>query len=303
MKNFKKATSLILLVLGLSACSSGDKPSIPEPETPSKPEKLQIKINANAAGTRVTDNSFDTGDRVGIFVVNYDSGTPGTLALSGNHVNNMGFTYSGNWTADTPIYWKDDKTHADFYLYYPYSASLSSVTAMPFDVKSDQSSLENYKVSELLLGKTLNVTPTESEVAITAQHLMSQANIYLKAGNGFTAESLAAAQVAVKINGALTHATVNIASGEISVSGDATSITPLKSNDTYKALLPPQTISEGNLITVTVDGRDFNLRKAFTFESGKVHKFTVTLSKSSNGVNVNISPWINDGIDNGGTAE
>lgn len=301
MKNFKKATSLILLVLGLSACSSGDKPSMPE--TPQKPEKLQIKINANAAGTRVTDNSFDTGDRVGIFVVNYDSGTPGTLDMSGNHVNNMGFTYSGNWTADTPIYWKDDKTHADFYLYYPYSASLSSVTAMPFDVKSDQSSLENYKASELLQGKTLNVAPTESEVAITAQHLMSQANIYLQNGNGFTAESLAAAQVAVKINGALTHSTVNIASGEISVSGDATSITPLKTDNMYKALLPPQSISEGNLITVTVDGRDFNLCKAFTFESGKVHKFTVTLSKSSNGVNVNISPWINDGNDNGGTAE
>jgi hypothetical protein len=57
---------------------------------------------------------------------------------------------------------------------------------------------------------------------------------------------------------------------------------------------------------VNVDGRDYQLKKAanFTaFEAGKKHKFTVTLSKTSNGVNVNITKWEDDGIDYGGTAE
>lgn len=40
-----------------------------------------------------------------------------------------------------------------------------------------------------------------------------------------------------------------------------------------------------------------------TLEAGKKHKFTVTLSKTSNGVNVNITKWEDDGIDYGGTAE
>lgn len=301
MNHSKTVSILSALALGLSACSSGDKPTMPE--TPSKPEKLQIKINANPGNTRVTDNKFDNGDRVGIFVVNYDSETPGSLSLSGNHVDNMAFSYSGSWTSATPIYWKDDKTHADFYLYYPYSESLPSVYAIPFEVKADQSSEQNYKASEFMTGKTINATPSESAVNITANHLMSQANIYLEPASGFTTESLASANVAVRINGALTHISANLATGEISVSGDAASIVPLKADNMYKALIPPQTIAEGNLITVTVDGRDFNLRKAFKFESGKIHKFTVALSKTSNGVNVDIAPWENDGTDNGGTAE
>lgn len=65
----------------------------------------------------------------------------------------------------------------------------------------------------------------------------------------------------------------------------------------------PQTVADGNLITITADGRDFNLQKGFTFESGKNHNFTITLSKTSAGVNVNITPWIDDDADNGGTAE
>ena len=64
-------------------------------------------------------------------------------------------------------------------------------------------------------------------------------------------------------------------------------------------------VAEGKQI-VNVDGKDYQLKKAdnFTvFEAGKKHQFTVTLSKTSNGVNVNITKWEDDGIDYGGTAE
>ena len=54
---------------------------------------------------------------------------------------------------DTPVYWKDETTPADFYCYYPYMQTVSDVTAVPFSVKADQSTLENYKASELLWGK------------------------------------------------------------------------------------------------------------------------------------------------------
>lgn len=80
-------------------------------------------------------------------------------------------------------------------------------------------------------------------------------------------------------------------------------MSPWRDGDTYKAIIVPQTVDEGKLITVTVDGREFSLKKSFTFESAKSHKFTVVLNKTSNGVNVNINPWNEDDVDNGGTAE
>lgn len=303
----KKLTDLLLyagVALIATSCSksSGDSPEPPDPPTPPVKEKIEIKISPTMAASRATDYGFETNDRIGLFVVNYNGPTPGTLKATGNHVDNMRFTYNGSWTPDNPIFWNDETTHADFYMYYPY-ADVKSVDAYPFAVRADQSTEAAYKASDLLAGKTTDVAPTASAIVISANHVMSRIVILLEAGNGFTRESLAAAQVSVKINGVKCNSTVNLATGVATPTGDAVSVIPLKADNAYKALIVPQTVAEGNLITVNVDGRDFNLKKGFTFDGGKNHKFTVSLSKTSNGINVNINPWGDDGNDNGGTAE
>lgn len=301
LSSLATAMATCSIIVGLNACSSNDTPAVPDKPVATDP--LQIKINATATETRVSDSSFDQGDKVGIYVVNYNGNTPGTLKSTGNHVDNMLFTFNGSWDSATPIYWKDNETHADFYLYYPYRANIASVNAIPFEVKSDQSNEQNYKSSELLTGSSKNVAPTENAVNINARHLMSQINIILEAGDGFKEEDLTSDNISVRINDVCTHCTLNLATGATTPTDLPTTVTPGMKNNVYRALLPPQTVAETNLITVTADGRDFNLRKAFTFESGKVHKFTVRFNKTSNGVNVGITPWENDGTDNGGIAE
>ncbi len=216
----------------------------------------------------------------------------------------MAFTYSGTWAPATPIYWLDDKTHADFYLYYPYRADMNNVESMAVSLKADQSTEEAYKASDFLVGSATDVAPTEQAVSIASRHLMSQMLITLVPGNGFTDETLAAADVSVRINAAMTNATVSLASATVSPTGATSAITPLKTGDfSYKALIVPQEINAGNLITVTVDGRDFNLPRTISLESGHLYRCTVTLSKTSNGINVSIDRWQDDGVDYGGTAE
>ncbi|MDE7350898.1 MAG: fimbrillin family protein [Muribaculaceae bacterium] len=302
MKISYKAFIAALPAFILTGCGGGSDSPEPTPSTPTTPTEKKLEIRISPSMTRATDYGFETGDRVGLYVVNYSGSTPSTLASTGNHVDNMRFTYNGTWTPDTQITWADSKTHADFYLYYPY-ANVQNVAAHTFSVKADQSTEPAYKASDLMAGKALNVAPSEEAISIPVNHVMSRITIALEAGNGFTAESLAKADVAVKINGVKCDATLNIASGAVTATGEPSTVTPLYADNAYKALIVPQTVAEGNLITVTADGRDFNLRKAFTFESAKSHKFTVTLSKTSAGVNVNINPWIEDGEDNGGTAE
>lgn len=303
-KNLLKSVFLSSLLLTACSQSPTDNPTPPNPDpdpTPKPGEKLEIRISPSFT-TRATDYGFETNDCIGLFVVNYNGTTPGTLSLNGNHVDNMRFTYSGTWTPDTPIYWKDETTHADFYLYYPYS-QVGSVSAYPFSVKADQSTEAAYKSSDMMVGKAQNVAPTASATIIPANHVMSRINIQLEAGNGFTSESLAASDISVKINGVRIASTVNLADGTVSPTGDTTSVTPWLNKGVYQALIVPQTVAEGKLITVTVDGREFTLKKGFTFEANKSHKFTITLSKTSNGINVNINPWNEDGTDNGGVAE
>lgn len=288
----KKLFTLMAAVAAMVSCSDNVE------NVPTTPETDRLPINISTTLTRATDSAFEAGDKVGIFIVN----EPDALATSGNHVDNMGFTYSSKWTPDTPIYWLDQTTKADFYCYYPY-ASTANTAAHTFATKADQSLLANYKASEFLWGKTTGVAPTEEAVNITTNHTFSNALVILKPGDGFTKESLAAATKSVKICGVKTNATINLATGVATATGNATEVTPYLENGQYRALIVPQTTADGALIVVTVDGVDYTLSRSMTFKANKQHKFTVTLNKVSNGVNVGIGGWETDEEDYGGDAE
>ena len=121
----------------LAACSScgNDGPSVPS--TPSEPDKpnVQIPINIGTTISRATETAFENGDQMGLFVVNRNAdGSAVPLKPSGNYVDNMLYTYATSWNPASALYWKDAETHADFYMYYPYTSTITSVDAMPFKV-------------------------------------------------------------------------------------------------------------------------------------------------------------------------
>lgn len=295
-----------LLSIVLFSCSSSD--SVIETEPPPTPtEKLPINISSSVISSAI-DLAFEVGDSIGLYVVNHNAyGSAAALQVSGNYVDNMQYTYNTTWTPATQTYWIDNSTHADFYLYYPYTSSVTSIEAMPFSVKANQSLLSDYKSSVLMIGKAIGVAPKQSPVRIGAKHVMSLITINLIVGNGFTNATLAAAKVSVKVNKLKTKATANLATGALTAIGDDTDIIPFKvANNSYKAIVVPQAVGEGNLITVNVDGRNFDLPKTTNFrgfEAGKKYIFNVTMSRDTSGVNVNITKWEDDGNDYGGTAE
>lgn len=289
----KKILALMATVAAIVSCSDNVEDGPPTPETDHLP------INISTTLTRATDSAFEQGDKVGIFVVN----EPNTLNASGNHADNIGFAYAGSaWNPDTPIYWLDRTTKADFYCYYPYANGVST-TAHTFATKANQSQLTDYKASEFLWGKSAGIAPTEEAVNITTNHTFSNALVILKPGDGFTEESLAAATKSVKICGVKTNATIDLSTGVATATGNATEVTPYLENGQYRALIVPQTTAEGALIVVTVDGVDYTFSRSKTFKANKQHRFTATLNKSSNGVNIGIGGWTEEDKDYGGSAE
>ena len=125
----------------LCACSSengvDDVPVTPPPP-PEPVEQLPIRISSMPEA-RALDNDFETGDRIGVFVVNRNAdGSAVGLKTQGNYIDNSMYTFHGTWTSAVQEYWKDDITHADFYMYYPYTATIASVEALPWSVKTDQ---------------------------------------------------------------------------------------------------------------------------------------------------------------------
>ena len=291
----KKLFTLASLATLLFSCSENIV------ETPIE-EKLPINISVGVE-TRANDSAFANGDAAGIYVVNYDGTTAGTLLTEGNQADNTKFTYNGSaWNSDETIYWKDKSTATDFYAYYPYSASVD-ITAHQFDVKADQSNEANFWASDFLWGKTANVTPTANAVAIQTNHSLSRIIVDVKPGSGFTSATWAAANKSVKICDVKTTATINLATGVATATGNTSEIIPFTTTSNYKAMMVPQTIADDSkLIVVTVDGTEYVYRTGYTFKANTQHNFSITVNKDASSVNVTIGEWNIDSVVNEGTA-
>lgn len=314
-KLLNKCLYIAVVNIFLLACSSGAENVVDDEPTPPQPEKptVRIPIGISTYITRITETAFESGDQIGLYVVNHnDDGSHNNLKPSGNYADNIRYTYSYNtWTPDETVYWKDDKTCADFYLYYPYQAAHVNENPLVFKVEADQSNVNSYKNSDVIIGSTLNVAPSTTTVNIASKHVMSQVAIALKPGEGFTDASLAASDVKVTLNVPAVSANIDLATGKVKpiMSSDGelltmTPMTPYKDGNVYRAIVVPQQVSQTNLnlINVNVDGHDFVFPKAFDFESGKSYTFNVTLAKEGSGMNATITGWDLDDVDYGGTA-
>lgn len=266
-------------------------------------QKIPINILVGQS-TRANDTTFTADDKVGIYVVNYAEEVAGTLAASGNQVDNAKFTFNGSaWTPEKPVYWKDRSTAADFYAYYPYSESVNTA-AHPFSVKADQSKEADFWVSDFLWGKATNVSPSPNPVSITTNHSLSRILVELKPGKGFTDETWPTAAKSIKICDVKTAATIDLSTGVATATGDNGEIIPLAADAGYKAMMIPQQVADNSkLIVVTVDGVDYVYRKGFTFKANTQHKFSITVNQADGKIDITIGEWTTDDILNEGNAE
>lgn len=302
-----KKTIFLIAAAATILCSckkENSEQGTPKPEIPQE-EQVKIPITLSTdIWTKATDSGYENGDKVGIYTVNYVDGSPSELASSGNHLDNTMFTYDGtSWKPEKEVYWKDQTTPADFYCYYPYTSTISDVKGLSFSVKEDQSSIENYKASELLWGKKDGAKPSTDPVKITTHHLMSNVLVYVKPGKGYTEETLAAEEISVTIRGVKTTAKINLANGNVTAEGAASNITPYKENGYWRALVVPQDITGTEIVKITVGSDVYTLNQTVSFLSNKQHKCTIIVNKVGEGVNIGIGGWETDDTDFGGTVE
>ncbi len=296
-----KTRSILPAVAALIAIASGCN------KTEGKKEEPKIPIRISTSVTKVSDNDFESGDAIGLYVVNAvasgeNSWSSGNLQAGGNHLDNARFSYDGsNWKSDQEHYWKDSVTPADFYCYYPYSATVSSLDALEFTIPTDQTALADFKKGEILWGCASNQKPSNNKVSISTTHRMSQIAIEILPGKGFTEESLKESVSKVRVNNIACTASLNIKDGTLSAKGAATDITPYNDNGIYRAFIVPQKVDNKVLVTLTVDGQERTLLQTIEFTSGSRKKCTLTVNKLNEGVNVSIGGWDDDNKDYGGT--
>ena len=266
------------------------------------------------AVTRVNDGGFCDGDGMGIYIVDYKAGTPGTLQQSGNRADNVCYTYdeaNRKWNSDYDVYWKDFHTHIDVYGYYPYAQSVN-IDNYTFNVQRDQSTatadgkMGGYEASDFLWGKLSDVAPTSAALRLLLRHHMSSACVKLLKGEGFTESEWEGMDKTVFATNLARKASINMTDGTVKVAGDVeTSATiPSQVNDEWRAIVVPQTVPAGTtLFNITIGGAPYKFTKneAFTYVSGKMMKFNIRVDKAEGSgkyrltlVSESIAPWEND---------
>ncbi|WP_337645120.1 fimbrillin family protein [Prevotella sp.] len=266
------------------------------------------------AVTRVNDGGFCDGDGMGIYIVDYKAGTPGTLQQSGNRADNVCYTYdeaNRKWNSDYDVYWKDFHTHIDVYGYYPYAQSVN-IDNYTFNVQRDQSTatadgkMGGYEASDFLWGKLSDVAPTSAALRLLLRHRMSSACVKLLKGEGFTESEWEGMDKTVFATNLARKASINMTDGTVKVAGSVEKLAtiPLQVNDEWRAIVVPQTVPAGiTLFNITIGGAPYKFAKneAFTYVSGKMMKFNIRVDKAEgNGkyrftlVSESIAPWEND---------
>lgn len=273
------------------------------------------------AVTRVNDNGFCNGDEMGVYIVDYQGSTPGTLINSGNRADNVKHTFDetvNKWNSAYDIYWKDDHTHIDIYGYYPFGTP-EDISAYAFEIKKDQSTsttnneLGGYEASDFLWGKAADIAPTETVIRLPMRHRMSSPRITLKEGEGFADGEWAKLEKHVLVKNTKQSAIINLADGSVSATGkvSTTSIIPYAKDNVFRAIVVPQVIPANTpLFTITINDVIYSFTKDedFTYVSGKMHNFTIQVNKKEMTgeytltlIGESITAWENDDVSHDAT--
>ena len=273
--------------------------------------------------TRVNDNGFVDGDVMGVYIVDYDGSTPGTLQVSGNRGDNVRHTFDEanyKWSSEYDVFWKDKHTHIDVYGYYPIG-SPESISDYAFTVQRDQSKpteggeMGGYEASDFLWGKAEDVAPTTSVVRLSMHHRMANARITLVEGTGFAEGEWASTEKQVLVANLVREASINLSDGTVRPNGsvEKTATMPARVNDEWRAIVVPQTVAAGTtLFSFTIGGVPYKFTKNedFTYQAGKMSNFAIRIDKKEASgqyaltlVSESITAWENDLVSHDATAK
>ena len=251
---------------------------------------MDIQFIHPSAVTRATETAFESGDKIGLYVVE----NPAPLQVSGNYVNNLQATYSGSqWTGDTGLRWPSTESVCDIYAYYPYM-EVSKITAEPFSVLEDQS--EGFGACDFLWGKAASVAYTTDAIPVQFNHKLSKITLKLVKSESYVGDL--PSNAVFYVHSTVPDATVDLTTGSVTKDpyGTAKTITCHKvSDDTYEAVIVPQRLaSRTPLFEMVANGVSYLVEGSFNFKPGINYTFNVTLNTSTESIRIEIGGEIAD---------
>lgn len=282
----------LLCSLIVVACGKSNPEKKPDPTPEPQPQKESISFKGTIKPiSRATDTGFEAGDAIGVFAVEKTTANVSGKLLSSNYADNVKYIYSnGLFTGATSVIEQPTDKPLMFYkAVYPYSSDLRN--EFSFAVGSDQSNSSSYTMSDLMTADT--EATTEVTPHLVFSHKLSNIIINLKY------EEKPGSSEQMFFNNVLVEAKANINENTFTAFGTTkTVIASGNGNNSFKVILPPQTIAEKvTLITLKVGSKTFTFfpESDFIWKSGMQYTYDVTVSKAGIiSFTSSINPWETD---------
>ncbi|MBQ8205236.1 MAG: fimbrillin family protein [Alistipes sp.] len=255
----------------------------------------EIRVEASMKQARASGTSFDIGDKMGLYAVEYNGDEVASLQVAGNFINNEALTYDGSvWSGDRTLYWSGKP--CDFYGIYPYQ-ELTTVSEYLFNLPTDQNSpetddaLSGYEAADIMWAKATKVSREDDAVQLQFKHMMSRVVVKIERGDKYEGEL--PEDITVHLYNTVTTAEVDFTHGSLQryAHGEKNTIIMKQlSGDTFAAIVVPQNIERRTpLVEITMEGIAYLLNYSMSFRPGYQHTITVTLNSSPEQEKIEIS--------------
>ena len=289
------ASCLFCAALLASSCQD-DLPTNGDTDNGQQTLKVKVYNNAfddNETKAIVTGTTFPANSEIGLTVAESAKTT-----YDGQTYNNLLYKLSsGSWSSSSKVYLSN--TAGTVYAYYPYSSSVTDITAVPIEASGDK----DYMYAKT----TATVSNTNPTATLGMAHAMAAVTVkmtkgtYTGAGSvtGLTWQSTSAAKSA-KLN-AKTGALANITGANEAFDSGLTSTnkTTLAAQSQYLFLVVPAGTSGALSFTMNMDGQTYTAQSAAVqLKAGYKYNYTLQMNGAQMTVSsVTITDWVDNGTE------
>ena len=253
----------------------------------------------SSVASRATDNSFETGDEIGISM--YVNGAVASEANNVKYTSNNGNTFTG-----TEITWEaaGGASTADFIGVYPYKEGSISEGKYSFTLSdSDENKLSE---NDVMYAHTPNILNGTGTVSLNFEHKLVKVVMNVKDQDGD-----AVTNATMTINKQQLEGTLDLTTGDVTSADVADNDLEFASNTAihgeYQTIVMPSAATQGRIITIFANGKTYPCPvDMYAFESGKKITFSATIytdgtvtSEGKVTITADVTDWSENKVEEG----
>lgn len=262
-----KRISYLLACVLLWGCHAEIEDPIPEIEPVPITFAPQMALT-----TRATDTAFEYNDAIGVYIGKQEGGNKAVFKSSGNYADNHKYIYSGSsFISGTTLYYPNDNSLIDVYAYYPW-VNTSSASAIKFEVKTDQSTGNNYTLSDFMMARQFNCANSFTTIPLSFSHVMAKLVFHIDQ------TTMPSGTPTITCTNLRNSVVMNFVDFTYNTSNSSkVNITPCRiDSKTYKVVIPPQELAKGTEFIKVVLGGDtyiYRSAEAIVWDSGLEYNY------------------------------